>query len=185
MIDIDGAEQSFIITSSVVAHSKSARVIVQTNARNSRIAVLSGTVIVKNTLEHHIVELSPGTVYDTELTARAATDGCPSDFVYTAIANADGWLPLFRSSLCKTTLGVISDQQLRASAFASMLDERVKLNTKANASRVRVLSPPTVLNYDISDEAARKVPMPVALLQHYPPHARFSGQTERLVADNP
>jgi hypothetical protein len=187
LIDIRGTRDdcSFIITDTVVAHASTAKVIVQTGAKNCRITVLSGTVIAKNTVEHHIVELPAGTVYDTELLAANGRNDSGAFNDYLALADPNSWLPLFQSKLCKTTLGTLSDRQLLACPFAGVLDNRLRLNRKVEACHARIVSPPTVLNYQIGADASKHMSVPSELMQHYPPIGTITTQTERLVADNP
>jgi hypothetical protein len=143
----NASDDTFIVTPSATIRARRAQLIVQVGPTRTQIAVLSGAAIIKNTVERHIVELQEGCVYLSEQPVTSQQNE------FKAVAATSNWLPLFKTSKFSTFVATISS----ASS---------KHHWKTD---LKLLSPPTVLNYDLGRDLAQEVPLSSLQRQHFPP----------------
>jgi hypothetical protein len=157
----NGRDDTFIITPSVTIRAQRAQLIVQVAPKCTQIAILSGAAVIKNTVERHIVELQEGCVYLSEQPATSQQNE------FKPVASTTNWLPLFKTSKFTTFVSAISPVS-------------VKHHWKTD---LKVLSPPTVLNYEFGQDLAQQVALSPLQRQHFPPQGLLpTPSTHSLVA---
>jgi hypothetical protein len=182
LISIDGLakEQSFVTTPFLVVRSNSARLLVQVSERLCQVSVLSGSAVIKNTIERHIVQLHKGVVYACEL--RGGVSHAAS---FENVAEPSSWMPLFQTVRCRTMLATIAPAALNSGPFVHLLDTH-DLTEPSNKTLAgtEIVSPPTMLNYEIGEQVAKLMPLSPVLRQHFSPSGIVPATTSQLVADN-
>jgi hypothetical protein len=143
-----GRDDTFIITPSVTIRTRQAELIVQVAPARTQITIVSGSAIIKNTIEKHIVELQEGCVY---LSEQPATN---QQTAFKPLESVSNWLPLFKTSKFTTFIA------MTASALPTKHHWKTAL---------KILSPPTVLSYELGQELAQQVSLSPLQRQHFPP----------------
>ena len=141
-------------------------------------------------VENHIFTLERGSAYETLLTRNAAADivavppRTPAT-AFEAIVDKNSCLPAYQTSKARTVLYRLSAAALKDSRFAPMLDDKQLQALPAHQTpQAHIVSPPTVLSYDIGARLADCMPIPPQLVQHFPPSGIMPQETaDELVAE--
>ncbi|HEY9792043.1 MAG TPA: hypothetical protein V6D22_16675 [Candidatus Obscuribacterales bacterium] len=178
----DRKDQSFIITPSLLIRGASATLLVQVSPRRSQVSVLSGSAIVKNLLDRHIVEIHKGTVYSCVMVAPPPSTTQQQNGRFEQVSDPESTIPLFQSAKSHSSLAVVSRQALCNSRFAQM----VSADSSRGSNKlpdVDVISPPTVVSYRIGEQLAHTSMMPALLRQHFPPEGLVITPPSLVVAE--
>jgi hypothetical protein len=207
--------ENFVVTPQVLLHAREAILIVQVSSTRCRVAVVSGSATIKNIRERHIICLEEGSVYETcskNSDSGAGADGirlpgakesCEKNIEFDEIADRNTRLPAYDTSKSRTDLYVLSSESLRASRFATMLSDVDDKRTAAASTRQQpnnkvqgearkpqpggeIISPPTIVSYDVGATFARKFHMPPQMVHHFPPSGfmQEEASSPAFVADN-
>ena len=157
----ENGKSAFIITPAVIVRSTGADLLIDVSSTRCTIAVVSGTALLKNRLDKHVLELKAGTVY--------AADTTPFQFgpvQQPSLVKTGQWLPLFTTTKCRSALSVILQPA----------------NETSNALAARIVSPPTVLSYEFGTDVSRYLKLSDLMREHYPP-AGFVSTPQAWVAE--
>lgn len=165
-----GKQPAFICTSSLQIHCQQAKLLVINSGAINRVTVLDGKATVKNILDHSVVRLSPGVVYEsTALPAAIPKQATP----YDEIRNTSTILPLFvtkKSQSCLYPLAFHSkvSSKIKASLIEGALSASQPQPTNW-ARCVTIVTAPTKMNYLTGVDTLRLISLPRSIALNFPP----------------
>lgn len=166
-----GSGNNFICTPWLEIRSPDALVAVQSGSKFCQVVVLRGTATIKNTLEKHIVRVSANGVYQSRLQdneSNSATNGA-APLLLENLINLRSERPVFATARTLTTIGQVSRSALQISSFAPYADCRT-FTAKSKEKIASIISPPTLMTYEIGPDVAKSMPILPELLHNFPPN---------------